>query len=150
MHLVQLSIHIKLNAVYDIDLRSPVFSVFPQLFIVSDHTTINTPKMSLPTSQKKWVIRGTQKGIDEYDVTEGPIPSVNEHGVPVEPPAPAIDYRYLIIPTVRWFHDFSQLRVLYFIIPTSFLGLPADDEDETGRLCLCAKPPRCWWLRWCW
>ncbi|KAL7920313.1 hypothetical protein ACQKWADRAFT_328771 [Trichoderma austrokoningii] len=37
--------------------------------------------MALPTMQKKWVIVGQGRGLDEYNFTKGPVPTVGEHAV---------------------------------------------------------------------
>ncbi|KAL7929504.1 NAD(P)-binding protein [Trichoderma chlorosporum] len=37
--------------------------------------------MALPSTQKKWVIMGQEKGYDDLDFTDGPIPTVGDHGV---------------------------------------------------------------------
>jgi NADPH:quinone reductase-like Zn-dependent oxidoreductase len=53
--------------------------------------------MSLPQTQKKWVIRGTKNELDELDFTDGPISSVGDHDVLVRLHAAAINYRDLMI-----------------------------------------------------
>ncbi|KAM0253114.1 hypothetical protein ACHAQJ_007390 [Trichoderma viride] len=54
--------------------------------------------MSLPSVQKKWVIMGQGKDLDEYNFTEGPVPSVGEYGVLVKLHAAALNYRDFLIP----------------------------------------------------
>lgn len=40
--------------------------------------------MALPTVQKKWIIQGGQKGLEEIQLIEGPIPKVDDYGVLVK------------------------------------------------------------------
>jgi NADPH:quinone reductase-like Zn-dependent oxidoreductase len=56
--------------------------------------------MIIPTTQKKWVIRGQEKGLDELHFTEGPIPKIDDYGVLVKLHAAAINYRDILIPSV--------------------------------------------------
>jgi hypothetical protein len=56
--------------------------------------------MALPSVQKKWVIEGQGRGIDELRFTEGPIPKVDEYGVLVKLHAAAMNYRDILIPSV--------------------------------------------------
>ncbi|KAK1758898.1 NAD(P)-binding protein [Echria macrotheca] len=55
--------------------------------------------MALPTTQKKWIINGTQKGLDELQYTEGPVPKVDDYSVLVKLHAASINYRDILIPT---------------------------------------------------
>lgn len=54
--------------------------------------------MALPTTQKKWVIMGQGRGLDEYNFTDGPVPTVGEHGVLVKLHAASLNYRDHLIP----------------------------------------------------
>ena len=56
--------------------------------------------MALPNSQKKWIINGTTKGLDEIQFTEGPVPKMDDFSVLVKLHAAAINYRDIIIPNV--------------------------------------------------
>jgi NADPH:quinone reductase-like Zn-dependent oxidoreductase len=58
----------------------------------------NTTTMALPTTQKKWVITGQGRGLDEYNFTDGPVPTVGEHGVLVKLHAASLNYRDHLIP----------------------------------------------------
>jgi NADPH:quinone reductase-like Zn-dependent oxidoreductase len=54
--------------------------------------------MALPTTQKKWIINGSQRGLDEYEFTQGPVPRIDDHGVLVKMHAASINFRELMIP----------------------------------------------------
>jgi NADPH:quinone reductase-like Zn-dependent oxidoreductase len=54
--------------------------------------------MALPTTQKKWIINGSQRGLDEYELIQGPVPNVDEQGVLVKMHAASINFRELMIP----------------------------------------------------
>ncbi|KAJ4861333.1 zinc-binding dehydrogenase domain-containing protein [Trichoderma breve] len=54
--------------------------------------------MALPSTQKKWVIMGQEKGYDELNFTDGPIPSVGDYGVLVKLHAASLNYRDHMIP----------------------------------------------------
>jgi NADPH:quinone reductase-like Zn-dependent oxidoreductase len=56
--------------------------------------------MALPSSQKKWIINGTTQGLDEFQLTEGVVPEVDDYGVLVKLHAAALNYRDILIPTV--------------------------------------------------
>lgn len=56
--------------------------------------------MALPSTQKKWVITGQEKGYDELNFTDGPIPTVGDHGVLVKLHAASLNYRDHMIPKV--------------------------------------------------
>lgn len=63
--------------------------------------------MSLPSTQKKWVIMGQERGFDEYNFTEGPVPTVGDYGVLVKLHAAALNYRDHMIPKVSlWLRFF--------------------------------------------
>ena len=59
-----------------------------------------TIKMTLPSTQKKWIIKGQEKGLDEFELVEGPIPAIDDYGVLVKLHAAALNHRELLIPTV--------------------------------------------------
>jgi hypothetical protein len=63
------------------------------------HSEIST-NMNIPSKQKKCVIVGQGKELDELHFIEGPIPEVDEHGVLVKLHAAALNYRDLLIPRV--------------------------------------------------
>lgn len=55
--------------------------------------------MSIPKSQKQWLIQGTDKGIDGLVKQDNvPIPEVGEHEVLVRLHGASLNYRDLIIP----------------------------------------------------
>lgn len=54
--------------------------------------------MAVPTVQKKWVIMGQGRGLDEYNLTNGSVPTVGEHGVLVKLHAASLNYRDHLIP----------------------------------------------------
>jgi hypothetical protein len=56
--------------------------------------------MALPSLQKKWIIEGQARGIDELRFMEGPIPKVDDYGVLVKLHAAAMNYRDILIPSV--------------------------------------------------
>jgi NADPH:quinone reductase-like Zn-dependent oxidoreductase len=55
---------------------------------------------TLPASQKKWILSGTNRGMDEWKLSEGPIPQVTSRGVLVRMVAAALNYREILIPDV--------------------------------------------------
>jgi hypothetical protein len=55
---------------------------------------------TLPASQKKWILSGTKRGMDEWKLSEGPIPQVTSRGVLVRMVAAALNYREILIPDV--------------------------------------------------
>lgn len=52
---------------------------------------------SVPSIQKKWIINGTTKGLDELQFVQGPVPQVDEYGVLVRLHAAALNFRDLMI-----------------------------------------------------
>ncbi|KAJ9605683.1 hypothetical protein H2200_009532 [Cladophialophora chaetospira] len=54
--------------------------------------------MAIPATQKKWIINGTSKGLDEYHFTQGPVSKVEENKVLVKLHAAALNFRDLMIP----------------------------------------------------
>ena len=58
--------------------------------------------MALPSAQKKWLITGVEKGVDDLQMIEGPIPKVGDYGVLVKLHAAAINYRDIMIPSVSF------------------------------------------------
>jgi hypothetical protein len=54
--------------------------------------------MALPTVQKKWIIQGREKGLDEIQLVEGPIPKVDDYGVLVKIHAVGLNPRDYQIP----------------------------------------------------
>lgn len=56
--------------------------------------------MDLPSTQKKWILSGTEKGFDEWKLVDGPIPKVTSRGVLVKLHAASINGRELLIPFV--------------------------------------------------
>lgn len=55
-------------------------------------------KMTLPSTQKKWILFGIEKGFDEGKLVDGPIPKVTSRGVLVKLHAASISGRELLIP----------------------------------------------------
>lgn len=55
--------------------------------------------MALPTVQKKWIIQGAQKGIDDIRFVDGPIPKVDDYGVLVKLHAAGLNPRDYQIPS---------------------------------------------------
>ncbi|KAH8880313.1 NAD(P)-binding protein [Thozetella sp. PMI_491] len=53
--------------------------------------------MTLPSVQKKWVIMGTKKGLDEFQFVEGSISKVGESQVLVRLHAASVNYRDVLI-----------------------------------------------------
>ncbi|KAI0887026.1 NAD(P)-binding protein [Annulohypoxylon maeteangense] len=51
-----------------------------------------------PSTTKQWVVTGTEKGFDELQFTEAPIPQVGENEVLVKIHAASLNYRDLMIP----------------------------------------------------
>lgn len=82
--------------------------------------------MALPTIQKKWIIQGGQKGLDELHFTEGPIPKVDDYGVLVKLHAAGLNPRDYQIPQPGVSKIFILLSLLLhpsllFILSLSFL-----------------------------
>ncbi len=51
-----------------------------------------------PSTQKRWGILGQEKGFDELQFAEGPIPIVDDYGVLVKLHAAGLNYRDIAIP----------------------------------------------------
>jgi NADPH:quinone reductase-like Zn-dependent oxidoreductase len=56
--------------------------------------------MSLPTSQKQWVVTTLDKGFDGLEYQDAPLPKVGENEVLVKMRAASLNYRDLLIPQV--------------------------------------------------
>ena len=56
--------------------------------------------MSLPTSQKQWLIQGTGDGFDSLVYQDRPIPEVGADDVLVQMQGASLNYRDLLIPQV--------------------------------------------------
>jgi NADPH:quinone reductase-like Zn-dependent oxidoreductase len=56
--------------------------------------------MALPSTQKQWILCGTEKGLDEWQFRDGPVPEVGNHGVLVKMHAAGLNYREVLIPAV--------------------------------------------------
>ncbi|KAJ3561597.1 hypothetical protein NPX13_g8884 [Xylaria arbuscula] len=54
--------------------------------------------MSIPSSQKQWVVTGPGKGLDTLQYGDGEVPKVGENDVLVKFHAASLNYRDLIIP----------------------------------------------------
>ncbi|KAK6383432.1 hypothetical protein LTS17_002724 [Exophiala oligosperma] len=54
--------------------------------------------MTAPSVQKKWVIHGTKRGLDEYKLEQGPVAKPDGHQVLVKLHAAAINFRDIMIP----------------------------------------------------
>jgi NADPH:quinone reductase-like Zn-dependent oxidoreductase len=54
--------------------------------------------MSLPTAQKQWSLKSTEKGIDGLVLESGPVPSPGENEVLVKLQGASLNYRDLVIP----------------------------------------------------
>ncbi|KAK4442702.1 hypothetical protein QBC34DRAFT_224586 [Podospora aff. communis PSN243] len=54
--------------------------------------------MSLPTTQKQWVLKSTEKGIEGLVLESGPVPSPGENEVLVKLQGASLNYRDLVIP----------------------------------------------------
>ena len=67
-------------------------------FQVTSVASIDT--MELPKTQKKWVISGTTKEIDEWQLVDGPVPTIDSYSVLVKMHAAAINFRDLMIARV--------------------------------------------------
>jgi NADPH:quinone reductase-like Zn-dependent oxidoreductase len=61
--------------------------------------------MSLPSTQKQWLIQGTDKGFDGLLYQDAPVPAVGDNEVLVRLRGASLNYRDLIIPQV--ITDFS-------------------------------------------
>jgi hypothetical protein len=75
--------------------------------------------MAHPSVQKKWVVMGQGKGLDEYNFTDGPVPSVGEYGVLVKLHAAALNYRDFLIPkpVVRSITHYDLLYEIGYTFP---------------------------------
>ncbi|KAK4152184.1 putative zinc-type alcohol dehydrogenase-like protein yoga [Chaetomidium leptoderma] len=58
--------------------------------------------MSLPTSQKQWLIQGTGKGFDNLVFQDAPVPKVGDNDVLVKLHGASINYRDLLIPQGKY------------------------------------------------
>jgi NADPH:quinone reductase-like Zn-dependent oxidoreductase len=56
--------------------------------------------MALPSTQKQWILCGTEKGLDEWQLRDGAVPLVGSHGVLVRMHAAGLNYREVLIPAV--------------------------------------------------
>jgi NADPH:quinone reductase-like Zn-dependent oxidoreductase len=56
--------------------------------------------MAIPSTQKRWVIHGTSKGLDEYKLEQGHVAQPDAHQVLVKLHAAAINFRDIMIPRV--------------------------------------------------
>jgi NADPH:quinone reductase-like Zn-dependent oxidoreductase len=56
--------------------------------------------MSLPTTQKQWVVEGTDKDLDGVQYKDGPVPKVGANDVLVKLRGASLNYRDLLIPKV--------------------------------------------------
>jgi NADPH:quinone reductase-like Zn-dependent oxidoreductase len=56
--------------------------------------------MALPSTQKQWILCGTEKGLDEWQFRDGAVPQVGSHGVLVKMHAAGLNYREVLIPAV--------------------------------------------------
>jgi len=61
--------------------------------------------MAIPSTQKKWVIYGTSRGLDEYKFEEGPVALPDAHQVLVKLHPAAINFRDIMIPRVRCWRE---------------------------------------------
>ncbi|PON26972.1 menadione-induced gene-6 [Trichoderma gamsii] len=68
--------------------------------------------MALPTVQKKWIIQGGQKGLEEIQLIEGPIPKVDDYGVLVKLHAAGLNPRDFGIATPGLFAFSVKLPVV--------------------------------------
>ncbi|KAL7893215.1 hypothetical protein HDV63DRAFT_414213 [Trichoderma sp. SZMC 28014] len=64
--------------------------------------------MALPTVQKKWIIQGAQKGIDDIRFVDGPIPKVDDYGVLVKLHAAGLNPRDYQIPSGGFAFSFNM------------------------------------------
>lgn len=67
--------------------------------------------MALPTVQKKWIIQGGQKGLDEIHFVEGPVPKVDDYGVLVKLHAAGLNPRDFGIATPGVSLIFTQFSI---------------------------------------
>ncbi|KAK4136103.1 alcohol dehydrogenase-like protein [Trichocladium antarcticum] len=58
--------------------------------------------MSLPTTQKQWLIQGNDKGFDDVVYQDGPVPQVGDNEVLVKLRGASINFRDLIIPQNKY------------------------------------------------
>lgn len=94
--------------------------------------------MTLPTVQKKWIIQGGQKGLDELRFIEGPIPKVDGYGVLVKLHAAGLNPRDYQIPQP----GVSVILILFSILshPTFFYHwMYFTNNMTTRRLSLSAS-----------
>ncbi|KPI39971.1 Zinc-type alcohol dehydrogenase-like protein [Cyphellophora attinorum] len=54
--------------------------------------------MALPSTQKQWILCGTEKGLDEWQFRDAAVPQVGSHGVLVKMHAAGLNYREVLIP----------------------------------------------------
>jgi NADPH:quinone reductase-like Zn-dependent oxidoreductase len=54
--------------------------------------------MSLPTTQKQWLVQGSDKGFDGLVYQDAPVPSVGDNDILVRLRGASLNYRDLIIP----------------------------------------------------
>ena len=56
--------------------------------------------MAIPSTQKQWILSGTEKGFDEWKYVDGPVPKVTNRGVLVKLHAASINGRELLTQNV--------------------------------------------------
>lgn len=103
--------------------------------------------MALPSTQKKWIIMGREKGLDDLQLVEGPIPKVDDYEVLVKLHAASINPREVQIMNVR-----------YMVHPQTFQNSPVDsfklnsiaDYEHTESIRIQLQAARCRRFRWCW
>jgi NADPH:quinone reductase-like Zn-dependent oxidoreductase len=98
--------------------------------------------MALPTTQKKWIINGTEKGFDEYTLEEGPITKVDDHRVLVKLHAAGLNYRDILIAHV----SFNLLSCLCDAPQVSIHASKILTETRLGRVSLGHQSSHSWWL----
>lgn len=64
------------------------------------YTSDRAIRMTIPSTQKKWIITGEGKGLDDWQFIEGPIPEVHDNEVLVKLHAATVNPRDHQIPQV--------------------------------------------------
>ena len=65
--------------------------------------------MSIPQTQKQWVITSGEKGFDGLVSQEAQVPKLGEHDVLVKLHAASLNYRDLAIAKVSWLTDHTPV-----------------------------------------